>query len=304
MSTRTYAKVRTEIWANDDFRKLDARGQRLYFALLTTSSLNWAGIADWRPSRLSALCGGETVKSIRDTARKLEAARFVYVDESTEEALIRTFIRNDEVFKSPKLTIASCRQLAEIASPRLKEIAVYEARRCILDFPDWKGIPYVPGWVTDTVSETLSERVSETVLNTPTHTQSKTMPIPTPYPNPYTQQKTAAKDTAPMGPEDDHDFMTFWNHYPRKRERKGAYRKWKTITTTVNPSLLIEGAKNYRKETEGREEKYIKLPTTWMNAGGWEDEYTETPTPQTALTRDQKWIAAIPSIFEDEEDDR
>ena len=302
MSTRTYAKVRTEIWANDDFRKLDARGQRLYFALLTTSSLNWAGIADWRPSRLSALCGGETVKSIRDTARKLEATRFVYVDESTEEALIRTFIRNDEVFKSPKLTIASCRQLAEIASPRLKEIAVYEARRCIRDFPDWKGIPYVPGWVIDTVSETLSGRVSDTPTDTPTDTHPKTMPIPIPYPNPYTQAEKSQEKGA-MRPEDDPAFLAFWAHYPRKDDRLKAFKAWNTALKVTDAETLTKAAKAYSVEVEGREKKFIKLGSSWLNAGSWENDYTAVPAPSQEMSWEQKRMAAIPFVT-DEEDDR
>ena len=33
----------------------------------------------------------------------LEAARFVLVDENTEEVLVRTFMRNDKVYRQPNV---------------------------------------------------------------------------------------------------------------------------------------------------------------------------------------------------------
>ena len=96
--------------------------------------------------------------------------------------------------------------------------------------------------------------------------------------------------------------MTFWDNYPNKKGKQAAFKKWQNITKTTTPSLLIEGVKKFAKAMEGTEKKYIKHPTTWLNAGSWDDDHTNTP-PEQELSRDQRWMNSIPFIT-DEEDDR
>lgn len=65
---RTYAKVRIDIWAGDDFRQLTDPAQALYFRLMTSPTLSLAGVADWRPVRLAHLTRGMTAQQLSNAA--------------------------------------------------------------------------------------------------------------------------------------------------------------------------------------------------------------------------------------------
>ena len=104
-------------------------------------------------------------------------------------------------------------------------------------------------------------------------------------------------------PTDDPEFTQFWDTYPNKKGKQAAFKKWQTITKTTPPSLLIEGAKKYREATRNQDPRYIKHPTTWLNAGSWEDDYTAVPATSQEMSWEQKRMAAIPFVT-DEEDDR
>ena len=52
---RDRASIRIDLWADEDWRKLSLGAQHLYMLILSHSTLNYAGVADWRAGRLSAL---------------------------------------------------------------------------------------------------------------------------------------------------------------------------------------------------------------------------------------------------------
>ena len=77
-------------------------------------------------------------------------------------------------------------------------------------------------------------------------------------------------------------FKEFWNHYPRKAGKKTAVKAFgKAVKEGAVPRDIIAGAMRYGAERDGEEGRYTKHPSTWLNAGCWEDE----PVPQGANTR-------------------
>jgi len=77
------------------------------------------------------------------------------------------------------------------------------------------------------------------------------------------------------------DFEKFWSEYPNKVEKKKAYKKWQTLKNQL-PSLdiilsAIKNQKLWRKNTNGEFRPEWKHPTTWLNAGCWEDEVQTKP---------------------------
>ena len=79
------------------------------------------------------------------------------------------------------------------------------------------------------------------------------------------------------------DFSEFWNEYPNKVEKKKAYKKWQTLKKqnqlpTLNIILSsIKNQKNWRENSNGEFRPEWKHPTTWLNAGCWDDETTTKP---------------------------
>ncbi|MCS4277382.1 hypothetical protein M2390_002588 [Mycetocola sp. BIGb0189] len=136
---REHANIRLDIWNDDDFRALSESAQLLYLKLLTSATLSYAGVADWRPPRVAALSGGGTAAAVRAAADELEAGLFVVVDEDTEEILIRSFLKHDGLLNKPNVTKAMVTAFGQVASARLRGVVVFQLQRLSEQFPDWRG---------------------------------------------------------------------------------------------------------------------------------------------------------------------
>ena len=162
--SRTYARISASIWADEAFRALDIEAQGLYFRLLTDPDLSMCGVTDWRPARLMKSFGGMTKARLARIAEALERARFVVIDEETEEVLIRSFVRHDGVLKSPNLTKGMATGWVAIASPTIRDSVVREVLRYRETEPDAKGFAGLPDWFPKSIPNP-SERVPEGFQN-------------------------------------------------------------------------------------------------------------------------------------------
>lgn len=87
-------------------------------------------------------------------------------------------------------------------------------------------------------------------------------------------------------------FELFWRHYPRGRKtaKAKARRLFLAIVTgrhkdlAATPEALIQGAMRYASAM-GDNHPYVKMPSTWLNGGCWEDEDLAPPRPQTLPAR-------------------
>lgn len=78
-------------------------------------------------------------------------------------------------------------------------------------------------------------------------------------------------------------FEKFWNLYPKKQNRKEAEKAWKKIDPSPEEtnSILCGLQRSIEKDSRFREKQFTPLPATWLNAGGWEDEFAdEEPKPR------------------------
>lgn len=107
----------------------------LYFALLTEQTVNQAGVGALRLT-LWARRLRHSVERVAAALAGLDARRFVFVDQNTEEILIRTLIRRDGVAGQPNLLWAAVRQAPLTRSPRLRLELAAELRRLPAQRPD------------------------------------------------------------------------------------------------------------------------------------------------------------------------
>ena len=139
---RTYARVKTDIWADDDFRTLPLEAQHLYFVLLTSNGLNYCGVTDWRPVRIAAASLGWTAEEVVTAGCVLAERFYVVIDEATEEVLIRSFIRNDGFMAQATVAAAMVRAYGAVASATLRGVVIHELNRLYRDHPEFKGWSY------------------------------------------------------------------------------------------------------------------------------------------------------------------
>lgn len=172
---RTQARILTSIWNDEDFLALDGSPQRLYMFLLSQPNLSHAGLLPLTVKRWANRANDVTVQSIEADIEALERAAFVVVDEATEELLIRSLVRNDGIWKQPKMMLAMRSDAGEIMSPRLQAALRSELARI-----DTTEIP------KPEVREHI-EDVIASMIGGPTDTPGEAQPIPldTPTRNPH-----------------------------------------------------------------------------------------------------------------------
>lgn len=136
---RDHASIRIDIWNDDDFRDLTANAQLLYLQLLSSATLNYAGVADWRPPRIAGLSKDATRTSVQKAADELAARLFIVIDEETEEVLLRSFLKHDGLLMKPNVTKAMVAAFAKTTSPTLRGVIVHELNRLHDRNPQWNG---------------------------------------------------------------------------------------------------------------------------------------------------------------------
>lgn len=128
---RDHARVLIRIWADDDFTALTETAQRFYVLLMSQEHINRAGVIDLRPRRWARLAADSSLDTVAKAIAELDAARFIAVDDDTEELLVRSFIRNDGIAKQPNVLKNALNAARQVQSRRLREILAEELRKLI-----------------------------------------------------------------------------------------------------------------------------------------------------------------------------
>lgn len=126
---RAFGRILSSIWDDQDFLDLDAEAQRLYQFLVSQKNLNHAGLIPLTVRRWAAKAKGLTAAQVRQSLADLDAARFVVMDEDTEEVLVRSYIRRDDVYKQPRVMGSAVSGALEISSRRLRRALLVEMDR-------------------------------------------------------------------------------------------------------------------------------------------------------------------------------
>ena len=101
------------------------------------------------------------------------------------------------------------------------------------------------------------------------------------------QRREEKRREETVGHDYENRFDEFWSTYPKRVAKQGAMKKFGTLTKTVDPEVIIAGAKRYAQSMQGKDAKYIAHPTTWLNQGRWEDEITTPPMMSEEEARDR-----------------
>jgi hypothetical protein len=126
---RSYANVITAIWRDSEFRALRASQQRTYLMLVTQPNISAAGTLPLTLVRWAGLADDTTADGLRTDLAGLEERRFVVVDETTEELLVRSFVRHDNGYRNPKRTPAIREAAVDAVSPAVRRALAAEFSR-------------------------------------------------------------------------------------------------------------------------------------------------------------------------------
>ncbi|XVV05357.1 hypothetical protein ACQPW3_08175 [Actinosynnema sp. CA-248983] len=126
---RDHARLYVHIWDDPDFIELSAVAKLIYLQLLSQPKLAYSGVLDLAAKRWARSHPDLDVATVRAALSELDAARFLVVDQDTEEVLVRSFIRRDELWKQPNMLRGALRVAFEIVSPILRAALARELRR-------------------------------------------------------------------------------------------------------------------------------------------------------------------------------
>jgi len=133
---REKASINIEIWGDADFRDLTDPAQSLYFKLMSHPKLDYCGVVEFHPGRLAALTREATADAVMIAAQELSAKFWCVFDQSTDEVLVRGFLRHDGVLLQPRLAVSAAKAYAAIASNKIRAVVVHEVRRFKRENPD------------------------------------------------------------------------------------------------------------------------------------------------------------------------
>lgn len=162
---RPYAKVYRDIWADGDFTGLPAAVQYLYLFLLSQPNLNAAGVMGLTIRRWATAAGNVKPADIEHDLTILSDRKYVLTDYDCEELLIRTYIRNDGLWRIPNTLYAVLRDAEAVASPVLRLALAAELALLPVDELTGKRSDVMKAQVsrvTATLSSTVRPRVRPT----------------------------------------------------------------------------------------------------------------------------------------------
>jgi hypothetical protein len=123
----------------------------------------------------------------------------------------------------------------------------------------------------------------------PNHSQPKPASADSPKAKPIALQSearfglevkpSADKPLREPSKETNKHFEIFWGEYPKKVDKGLAKRSYLNALRKASASELLEGAKKYAAQVADTERRFIKNPSTWLNAEAW---LNEAPTPKAA----------------------
>lgn len=159
---RPYAKLYRDIWTDPDFTSLPAVMQYLYFFLVSQPNLNAAGVLPLTIRRWATISGGVKAGDIECDLAVLHDRKYIVMDAETEELLVRTFIRNDGLWRIPNTLYAVVRDAERTVSPTLRASLACELAALPVDELTGKRAADMKAQVSRVVA-TLSATVRPTV---------------------------------------------------------------------------------------------------------------------------------------------
>lgn len=281
---REFAQIRLTIWGDQDYTSLNLEQQALYKMLASQSTINLAGVLDFLPTRLARLANGLTAAKVTKLVKELEARNFVFLDEDTEEVLVRSMIRVSGAWKSPTSAKSIVANVEQTLSVKLKSILLSELQRVIAEAEaegKWDQAATHLRGVTEVLTRAGIHpwRRGSGGGNAYPHTSPNAGGMPGEGEGEGDVREgerqgaiepIAETDTPPP-------FDQWWQHWPKKKSIGDARKAFPKALRAAGLAALIEGADRYAAWVERNrvEDQYVVGPGRWLREERWADELTD-----------------------------
>lgn len=289
---REFAQIRLTIWGDQDYTGLNLEQQGIYKMLFSQPTTNLAGVLDFLPTRLARLAHGLTAAKVTRLVKELEARDFVFLDEDTEEVLIRSMIRVSGAWKSPTSAKSIVANVEQTLSPKLKSILLSELHRAIGE-AEQEG-----KWDQ---AATHLRGAADALTRAGIHPWQRGSGGGSAYPNTPPNALGVAGEGEGEGDVREGErhgaiersqpeaFDEWWKHWRRKKAKGDAEKAFPNALKEAGLTALCEGATRYFDwiDRNNIEPRYIVGPGKWLRDKRWEDELEDRGPQNRARTSER-----------------
>lgn len=295
---RSEARLQFGIW-REGLEGRGAHAKLLYAVLLTEPTINHAGVGAIRLGKW-ARNASLTVEETESALAELEGSFHVFVDEVTDEILVRTMIRNDGVADQPYVLKGAINEALRTESQPLRRVLAEELRKLPARKPDGvskagKTVVYPdphraaedldPGGPPDkprgsgdspetlfggaqkpsVASEKKGSQESFESLHGGGRGRGGGVPVPA--------HSSSVQKTPSASLPDDDRFKEFYAAYPRRVKPLAAEKAWRAaLRRGVSGETLIAKVREFAVSVRGKDLNYVMHPSTWLNSGAYDNE--------------------------------
>ncbi len=297
-----YSNVHTRMWYAKDFKALDDEDKLLFIYLITSPHSNSAGYYRL-PLGYAAHDLGKSSERVSKGFRSLSESGFIAYDEDSEVVLVRNYLRYN-----PIQNINQAKGTARVASavpdsPLLGRFLtcveehapqhmgyfeeLYEKAEAISESDCSETVPKGLGKGSERASNTSTSTSTSTNTNTCASTEVDSLECNnSQVEDVEAEEVTVQPDESTKKPRkpfksklQESLFDCFWSEYPKKRSKGQAEKTWAKIKPSEQLlAQMLDALERAKTSHDWTKEggKFIPYPSTWLNAKGWEDEYTAT----------------------------
>lgn len=278
---REFAQIRLSIWMDHDFTRLTTEQQLVYLMLSSQPTINLAGVLDYLPGRLARLSGGLTAGKVGRVIAELEEQSFVFLDEDTDELLVRSLIRTSGAWKTPNSAQAIALNVQQVMSRKLRSVLLTELHRTAqeaMDAGQWEK------------SRTVLATCAATLERNGINPWRKGSPNPSPKGLPGEGEGEGdvrdGEGDGAIERSQTRPFDEWWSHWRRKKAKGDAEKAFPNALKEAGLTALCEGATRYFEWVDRNhiEDRYIVGPGRWLRDKRWADEL-EDRTPSSSNGR-------------------
>lgn len=86
------------------------------------------------------------------------------------------------------------------------------------------------------------------------------------------------------------EFDLWYADYPKKVGKDAARKAFAKARKSTDLETLLDGLRHYRESVKTSERQFIANPATWLNAGRWEDDYSQSPAGTSPVPSAYGWF--------------
>ena len=135
---REFVRLLTSIWDDPEWLALTCQQQTVYVAAITSPDLSWCGVVPYIPKRLAMFSTDLTERRVAAAVADLEKPRMFVLDRTTDELLVRSYVRHDGLLKKPNIARAMEKALVRVHSGVIRAAVIAELGRAYAEDP---GMP-------------------------------------------------------------------------------------------------------------------------------------------------------------------